>query len=588
MKRIPIVLLVIATLFSCEKFLREEQVSNVSYEFYNTEQGIESLVWSCYAPLRSLVNDQYGLNLSQLGTDIYATTRVAAGNEFHLYTADINSANYTFQFLWDNFYKGINACNIAVNRIPDVEGLNYLKTEEGKGVRLGEVRFLRAFYYFRLVQTFGRIPLLLEENLEAKTDIKRAAVPEVYRAIIEDLQFAATYLPAAQEAYGRATKYAAQHLLAKVYLTRGSAVTEQRGQQPSDMDSAAYYAEQVIGAKGPLVPDYDDARNPLNENNPDVLLAVQFTPNVLANGAGNFAHLFYVSQYDNISGGGMLRDIPNGRPFVRLWPTDYLWSLFDRKNDSRLYKAYKTVFISNTDDASKIQKWTATAAPDPSLAGQPKFGKGDTAIVFTFNTEFNQDSIDHKPYVWFPRNKWNDRTFPHYRYFLDPTRIGVNDSNGQLDFVLLWYAETYLIAAEAYGRKGDYAKAAEYINVVRRRAAYKEGESKTFHFVMADGGDPAAMTTSTEAAMEITAADIASPEQLRDFILEERARELGGDFERWYDLVRTETFLERVMMYNPAAAVNVKEFHKLRPIPQTHIDRLANAGTPAEEQNPGY
>jgi starch-binding outer membrane protein, SusD/RagB family len=588
MKHFIIILLAVLSFTSCKKYLQEEQVSNVSYEFYDTEQGVEALVLASYSPLRILVNDQFGFNLAQMGTDIYTTTGVASGNEFHLYTSDINSTNANFQYLWDNFYKGINSCNIAINRIPNVVGINFLKTDDGKKKRRAEVQFLRAFYYFRLVQTYGKIPLLLNENLTVLNDIKRTDVAKVYEAIISDLRTATDNLPATQAEYARVTKAAAQHLLAKVYLTRGSAVTEQRGQKPTDLDSAAYFAEQVITARGALISNYDIARNPVNQKNSDILFAIQFTSNVLANGAGNWSHLFYVSQYDNIAGGGMDRDIPNGRAFVRAWPTTYLFNLFDRKNDSRLYKAYKTVFISNTNTLSKIQVWNAAGAPTPAQVGQRKYQKGDTAIVFTFNNEPNQTNIDKKPYVWLPRNKWTNRFFPHYKYCLDPTRAGVNNSDGYLDFTLFWLSETYLIAAEAYGRKADYVKAAQYINVVRRRAAYKSGEPKTFHFVMADGGLPADLTTSTETAMEITTADINSQDKIRDFILEERARELGGDFERWYDLVRTETFYDRLRLYNPATVANVKPFHKLRPIPQTHIDRLSNPGPLTEEQNTGY
>ncbi len=588
MKKYFACLLLITSSFSCKKYLNEQQVSGVSYEFYDTEKGIEALVWASYAPLRTMVSTQTGINLSNLGTDIFTYTRVSSGNEFHLYTSDINSTNGNFQFLWDNFYKGINSCNIAINRLPKVEGTNFLKNEQGRLRREGEVRFLRAFYYFRLVQTFGKIPLMLTENLTVKNDLKRSAVADIYTAIINDLKFASDNLPVTQSEFGRVTQPAAQHLLAKVYLTRGSAVNDQRGQKATDMDSAAFYAEKVIATKGALLPNYDDARNPLNEGNKEVLFAIQFTQNVLANSPGNTSHLYYVCQYDNISGGGVLRDVPNGRSFVRGMPTNYFFSLFNRKIDSRIYKAYKTVWIGNTSDNAKIQKWTAAAAPSPALVGQPKFKSGDTALVFTFENESTQLNIDKKPYVWFPRNKWTDRFFPHYRYQLDPTRLGPNDDIGRLDFTLLWLAETYLIAGEAYGRKGDYNKAAEFINMVRRRAAYKQGEMKTFHYVMVDGGNPADVTNSTESAMEITAADINSPTKIRDFILEERARELSGDYERWYDLVRTETFVDRIKMYNTLAAANVKPVHQLRPIPQTHIDRLANPGTATEEQNPGY
>lgn len=188
-------------LSSCEEFLDEEQISGVSYEFYDTEQGIESLTLASYAPLRIWANDQYGLKLSNLGTDIYTTTRVASGNEFHLYTSDINATNFNFQYLWDNYYKGINSCNVAINCIPNVEGVKTLLTEDAKNKRKAEVHFLRAYYYFRLVQTFGKIPLLLDENLTIKTDLPRAEVSQIYDAIIADLQFAAGNLPTTQAEY---------------------------------------------------------------------------------------------------------------------------------------------------------------------------------------------------------------------------------------------------------------------------------------------------------------------------------------------------------------------------------------------------
>ncbi len=82
-------------------------------------------------------------------------------------------------------------------------------------------------------------------------------------------------------------------------------------------------------------------------------------------------------------------------------------------------------------------------------------------------------------------------------------------------------------------------------------------------------------------AMEI------KPEQLTlDFILDERARELGGEQQRWFDLKRTGKLLERVKAYNPDAKVNIKEHHLLRPIPQTQLDAIINK----EEfgQNAGY
>src|ERR1044071_8353538 len=68
--------------------------------------------------------------------------------------------------------------------------------------------------------------------------------------------------------------------------------------------------------------------------------------------------------------------------------------------------------------------------------------------------------------------------------YVDPTRGGsadeanFNSESGTRDAILMRLAETFLIRAEAYGRKGQYALAVADINVIRNRAAYKSGESR--------------------------------------------------------------------------------------------------------------
>ena len=573
---------------SCKDYLNEEHVSGIGYSYYNTESGIEDLVRSAYVPLRTFGGTNAGLKISCHGTDIWESTNVADGNEFQKYTSALNSATAVLNTVWSDFYLGISRCNIAINRIPNISGTQFLLTDTGKKQRMGEVKFLRAYYYFILVQQFGKIPLMLEENISVLNEMKRANVADIYNAIIADLRFASDYLPATQSETARPTQSAAQHLLAKVYLTRGSAITEARGQKGTDMDSSAYYAEKVVQYKGSLLSDYNDARKQTNENNKEVLFAVQYAKNLLYNASSdinrNLSHFFYTMQYMTI--GGLTLDINYGQAWVRLRPTDYFYDLYDLKNDSRFYKTFKTTWLSN--HTGTIPKWSATDAPSPDLIGKNKFGLGDTALYFTMNTNATDQQITSKPYTWRPRNKFTDRVYPQYQYHLDPNRTTAGDSNGTLDFKLMWLSETYLIAAEAYGRKGDYAKAADYINIVRRRAAYKEGEIKPKQTYTFDGVAIADISKSTEKQMEITIDKINSFEKLRDFILEERAREFCGDNERFFDLTRTETFYDRIVKYNKFAPEGIKQWHKLRPIPQNHIDRLANAGPLSEEQNEGY
>ena len=71
-----------------------------------------------------------------------------------------------------------------------------------------------------------------------------------------------------------------------------------------------------------------------------------------------------------------------------------------------------------------------------------------------------------------------------------------------------------------------------------------------------------------------------------DFILDERARELCGEWLRWMDLKRTGKLVEYIKDHNPDVAPNIKDYHILRPIPSTFLDKLENAAEFG--QNPGY
>lgn len=587
MKKIYISLLVLLTIFSsCKDFLDEELVSGISYDYYDTEKGLEDLLWSCYTPLRYVYGNEVGVTLAQYGTDAHRYVGAGSYRIFHQYSSTLDANQAFLHNLWTEYYSGINRCNIAINRIPKfTDGTGFLKSEEDRKMRESEARFLRAYYYFTLVQTYGKIPLLVDENISVMTELKRSPVADIYQTIIQDLTYAQEYLPNTQKEYGRATKGAAMHLLAKVYLTRGSAVNEQRGQQPTDMDDAALYAQKVIDlGEYELLPEFADVFDPYNQKNKEVIFAVQFTTNKLANGSGNKTHLYFLCAYDQFA--GMKRDIPNGRSNTRLRPTDYLLDVYDRKNDSRFYKIFRTVHYCNNPGAAP--KWTADNAPSSELIGKAKFAEGDTALYFSMDKNVSDEEIARRPYHWLPRNKFTDLYYLAMQLYIDPFREDIQAEDGKRDWFLMRLSETYLIAAEAYGRKGEYAKALEYINKIRERASYKEGEQKPPQYYVVEGGREEDVYKSTAEDMTVTLQQINSPKKIRDFILDERARECHFEFQRWYDLVRTETFYDRVKRYNPEAQANVREYHKLRPIPQAHIDRLSNPGSSAEEQNEGY
>ncbi|MDJ1467854.1 RagB/SusD family nutrient uptake outer membrane protein [Cytophagaceae bacterium DM2B3-1] len=607
MKKIIICLLGISlSTISCKDYLVEKPLSRLSYEYYETEAGLEDLVDATYSELRFLFNGEVSFTMTNYGVDEYREASDGQFKHWDNYGAQLNpsSAGHIHD-MWTSYYRGINMCNLGIKWIKDFQGgTGILKDDAGKAQRIAELTFLRGFYYFMLVQQFGEIPLVLDGSVEVRLEFTKSPVADIYKSIIADMRAAEAVLPVSQTQIGRITKGAAQHFLSKVYLTRGSAVSDQRGQQGTDMDSVIYYAEEVINSGTyQLQPNYADLWKIENEANREVIFAAQFNNNaLLLNGSGNRTHLYFQMVYDTKP--GMLRDIANGRPFRRLMPTDYAMDIFDRKNDSRFYKSFRTTYFSN--NANSIPKWTAANAPSPDLVGKAKFSVGDTAIFLTMNNNVSDADIAKKPYLWIPRNKFTRQEFLTLIKHLDPTRLDVTTETAGRDGVYARLGETYLIAAEAYGRKENYSKAVEYINVLRSRAAYKAGEAKPAHFWIAEGGTKGDVS-STESEVLITedvfstntpfekypVSATTTKQRFIHFILNERTRELLGEFHRWMDLVRTETFYERVKLFNPDAT-GLQEFHKLRPIPQEHIDRLQKDGTPLNaeqrraEQNTGY
>lgn len=221
--------------------------------------------------------------------------------------------------------------------------------------------------------------------------------------------------------------------------------------------------------------------------------------------------------------------------------------------------------------------------------------------------------------------------------FEDGTRTA-ESGNSYRDGVLARLAETYLIKAEALVRQGKYQDALAPINDIRRRAQYKANEDRSRHrdgqeafetsslyatgsnatlyrayskkntYVISTGVDDFSTTTSLEVSStsKLPKEDEYILKQLNcsgdydrmlNFIMNERTRELNGEFHRWEDLSRTKLLVRRTMLFNKetAASNTLKEHHLYRPIPQTFIDGLVNQDGSAltdaqrnELQNPGY
>ncbi len=536
--------------FSCQDALQEDVISQIGNDYMNTPKGLDDGVNAAYTSMRVWYGTERGHSLTEFGTDIYTNGADGSWKFMNTYTNDFDSQNGFVRDLWDELYRGINTCNAVIDRSANVTGMN----ETTKKQRIAEVKFIRAHHYFLLVQLFGAVDLQLSENLVPNKVVSRTPVSEVYAAIISDLQAAIPDLEASKASaqYGRATRPAAQHLLAKVYMTKATS----EASASDDYAKAEPLLQSVINDYGfSLMPDFAQVHQFGNERNDEIVWAVQYTRDPLTNGGGNNSHLFFLMEYDVQP--GMRRDTQNGRPWKRFRMTDYaINTVFgDRVNDSRYKASFKDVYYSNNlgtnngtfNTSFDLSKQTVT------------FELGDTAIYIP-GYEISLEERAKKPYQVLVPSRYDERLFPALKKHLDPGRADLTQEAGGRDFPAMRLGETYLLLAETQLKLGKTAEATASINTVRRRAAFP-GKAD---------------------AMEIT-----SDQMTMDFLMEERARELIGEQFRWLDLKRWGVLVERVKLYNAQGAPNIKDFHVLRPIPQNQIDR-AQGGASAFPQNPGY
>lgn len=536
------------TTSSCKDQLDEQVISQVGSEYITTAVGFDAAVKATYASLRDFYGRESGMTLTVFGTDTYTMGSDGSYKFVNQYTPQLDGRTQFITDIWNAFYIGINTANAVIAQAPNVGGLD----EAIKKRRVAEVKFLRAHHYFVLVQMFGAVPLVLNQNTTASKEASRTPVPQVYAAIVADLESALPDLATPTSEYGRVTKGACEHLLARVYLTKATS----EASAPDDYAKAATYAQNVIkNYSYRLLPDFASVfAQGAGEVNDEVIFATQYTSDPTTNGAGNETHLFFGMEYDVQA--GMKRDIFYGRPFKRFRPTNYtLNNVFapdNRANDSRYQKSFRSVYLSNNPG-------TFTNLFDNSKTSLT-FKTGDTAIVLP-GVELTLAQRAKKPYQVLVPSLYRPNLFPTLTKFLDPLRPDLTYTNGSRDFLMFRLAETHLIAAEALLKMGKATEALPYINALRRRAAF----------------------AGKETAMQITAGQLTM-----DFLMEERERELLGEMFRWFDLKRWGVLVERVKLYNPDAAPNIKAGkHELRPIPQDQIDRTAG-GAAAFPQNPGY
>ncbi|MDR3339859.1 MAG: RagB/SusD family nutrient uptake outer membrane protein [Candidatus Symbiothrix sp.] len=558
------ILLALSFAFSaCNDMLIEEAQSVLVPDFFTSEQGLEGELIGAYSGLRGL----YGVG-GNVGTDEFYTSDVVLGWEKSVDTYDalLDPANAGISSPWTSAFVYINSCNGVIQNGVDVD-----MDASRKTVMIAEAKFLRAQYYFALVQNYGATPLdlgsgKLAYNTNPSTLSERNSVAEVYDAIVSDLTESVEGLPIKPAQLGRGTKAAALHFLSKVYLTRATSVAA----KSDDYTNAFQYANELIQNQASygagLQQDFGMVHAEGHERDAEVLFTVEYTHDYVF-GGGHSSPWLFTAGYENCRVNGVTvvaRSIRYQRPWRMYVTTPHLIfeSFAEKKNDSRWDNSFRLMWECNTSALESVG-----------------LNVGDPGILLYFEGDdlstYPDACVKYKIEDLFDANGFYKHSYVNYMYptlvkFDDTQRTALNDMSYR-PFTTARLGETYLIAAEALIMQGKKTEAAEYINVIRRRAAYRPSLSPN-------------ELAQAEAAMEIKDPNILDI----DFILDERTRELCGEQSRWLELIRTHTLVERVKAHNPQGAPNVKPIHEIRPIPQSQIDLMSDPAQKAAYQNEGY
>lgn len=270
-KHILITSLMLIVFWSCNDndFLNVDPSTETPEQFFSSPTAATELVNAIYNKFLDWNESSFSWNgvssITSDDADKGSDPGDTGGDKDKLDNLTFTSTSLSFNEVWEANYQGIARANQALKFLPDLVIDDNLKNQ-----LIGESKFLRALFYFRLVKMFGGVPLIKKvPDIQNQDDINaantRASKQEVYDFIMADLTEAADNLPTSYDPkdLGRATKGAALTLLAKVNMYQGN------WQEVFDLTN------QVMGMGYSLTPNYEDIWKEIGENNPESIFEIQ-------------------------------------------------------------------------------------------------------------------------------------------------------------------------------------------------------------------------------------------------------------------------------------------------------------------------
>jgi len=574
------VFLAILLLYSCKDSFLEVPVSGqLDSKLLSGKLGLENALIAAY----SQVNGR-GLRMASPSNWVWGSIR---GGEANKGTdpgdfSDINPIQ-TYSALpnqgvisdkWNGNYEGVARANAVLKLMKTADPA--VTADQLKNIG-AQAKFLRGHFYFELKRAYNNTPYV-DENIDVAADAAtgvEAGIGEVkndkdlWPMIEADMKFAVDNLPETQSEVGRVNSWAAKAYLAKIYMY-----------QKKFADAKALYDEIIAkgkttnGKKYALVAKYADVFKASNDNNEESVWAYQAAANT---GSVNNANPEFDLNWPYNTGA----DGP-GNCCSFFQPT------FEMANSFRTSGGLPLLDGSYNVGANQLK---TDMGLESSQAFTPDAGPLDPRI----DHSLGRRGIPYLDWQDFPGKAWirnQPNAGPYetkkYAYYkADKGSLQDNSSwtpgYSAINYTVIRFADVLLMAAEAEIEVGSLAKALDYVNQVRNRAANAAG------WVTKNGAPAANYQISPYPAFTDQA-------DARTKVRFERKLELSGEGHRFFDLVRWGIAEQTINAYLaceapklPLGALNGAKFatgqDEFLPIPQSQIDLL---GADILKQNPGY
>lgn len=561
---ISLAFVALVTLCGCEDFLDREVVGNpTDKNYYDTQYKMQSALDAVYDELQSdAYNDQEWRFGEAMGDDVFGTDEGISSQMGQLVNFRFNTSNTWILQRWETNYEGIHRANQVIANIDRVRiSTNAYTAYQGIRWIYGQAKFLRAYYYFNLVKTFGGVPIRPEVEDVSRLVVPRSTKEECYAYIEKDLREAAIMLPVtygSSSELGKVTRGAAVGLLMKVLMYEAKpGVSSDKWNQMVELGKYMVDGEPMTYAD---MLGYDGS-----EDWEAMRCRLWFKPvGEIENGTSNSG------EYENPT--DPLGDLSRS---YSLEYTDYYGNpLHNGDKRAYLFQFYNagefckgSVFEVNFKESGDGTNGDTNegAGLDFFAVGNVKMFATDKLLENIFGSDVRKDFTIHHQGQTFDGEIWQggEGNYVSMKWYTPKTDLPKYAGDNGKNRRVLRYVDVVLMYAEALNECGDRVKALEMLNKCKKQV--NTINSSTQLYVAGGYGF------------------------LRDQIWAERRRELAFEWDRYFDLVRQGNAAKALHTFATYRATRRGAFfregvNELMPIPQTEID-VSNG---VVEQNPGY